>query len=167
MHLEDVRVDMGQKASHSSGESSTDSASVAEITVERAIIEFPRKKAPLKFSVYRLSLGNFVQGKPTSFHVTLDNPLPPRVHVDGQFGPWNSSDIAATPLSGSYAFTDAKLSSLGGIARHSLLPGQLRGTSKSCSRTRHDRYSRLRGKVGQASGTSANGISSHGQLHQW
>src|SRR5690242_20462310 len=116
MHLEDVRVDMGQKASHSSGSWAADSASIAEITVDRALIQFPRKKGPLRFNVYRLTLGNFVSGKPTSFHVTLDNPLPPgRVGVDGQFGPWNSDDIAATPLSGSYTFTDAKLSSLGGI----------------------------------------------------
>ena len=132
MHLEDVHVDMGQKASHSRGESSTDSASIAEITVDRAIIEFPRKKAPLKFIVYRLSLGNFVQGKPTSFHVTLDNPLPPgRVHVDGQFGPRNSSDIAATPLSGSYTFTDAKLSSLGGIAGTLSSQGSFAGPARA------------------------------------
>src|SRR5690348_12120297 len=44
MHLEDVRVDMGQKAKRS-GEtaSGTSSASIAEVVVDRAVIEFPRK----------------------------------------------------------------------------------------------------------------------------
>ena len=98
--------------------STEDSTTIAEIIVDRAVIEFPRKeKPPLQFKVHRLTLGNVVPGKPTSFHVTLDNPLPPgHVGVDGQFGPWNASDIAATPLSGTYTFTDAKLGSLAGIA---------------------------------------------------
>jgi AsmA-like C-terminal region len=136
MHLEDVRVDMGQRARHSGGDSSgsstTDSASIAEITVDRAVIEFPRKKGPLQFNVYRLALGSFVRGKPTSFHATLNNPLPPgRVGVDGQFGPWNSSDIAATPLSGSYTFTDANLSSLGGIAGTLSSKGSFAGPARA------------------------------------
>jgi hypothetical protein len=136
MHLEDVRVDMSQRANHSRGDSSssstTDWASIAEITVDRAVIEFPRKKGPLRFNVHRLTLGNFVSGKPTSFHATLDNPLPPGlVGVDGQFGPWNSSDIAATPLSGSYTFTDAKLSSLGGIAGTLSSKGSFAGPARA------------------------------------
>jgi len=136
MHLEDVHVDMGQRTSNSGGgsggSSSTDSTTIAEITVDRAVIEFPRKKAPLRFNVYRLTLGSFIQGKPTAFHVTLDNPLPPgRVGVDGQFGPWNSSDLGATPLSGSYSLTDAKLSSLGGIAGTLSSQGSFAGPARA------------------------------------
>ena len=122
MRLEDVRVNMGQRemrsnsgpAPHGGGQSTT----VAEIVIDRAVVEFPRnKKPPLDFKVHQLTLGNFAQGKPTSFHVTVDNPLPPgRVAADGQFGPLNMSDIAATPLSGNYTFSEAKLDSLGGIA---------------------------------------------------
>ena len=127
MHLEGVRLDMGQKKQKSkssasetgsNGSSNASSTTIAEIDVDRAVIEFPRKeKPPLLFNVRRLTFGTFVQGKPTSFHVTVDNPVPPGlVGADGQFGPWDTADIAATPLSGTYRFTDAKLRSLGGIA---------------------------------------------------
>jgi AsmA-like C-terminal region len=121
MRLEDVRLNMGQRATNSNSGSAShrggQSVKIAEIVVDRAVIEFPRKhRPPLEFNVHQLSLGNFVQGKPTSFHVTLDNPLPPgRVRADGQFGPLNTSDLAATALSGTYRFTNARLSSLGGI----------------------------------------------------
>jgi hypothetical protein len=128
IHLEDLRVDMGQKKQKSKsgtsgtgsngGSSNANSTTIAEIVVDRAVIEFPRKeKPPLLFNVHWLTFGTLVQGKPTSFHITLDNPLPPGlVGADGQFGPWDTTDIAATPLSGTYRFTDAKLRSLGGIA---------------------------------------------------
>ena len=136
IHLEDVRVDMAQRARHSGAPNrtfTTGSATIAEIVVDQGVIEFPRKeRPPLQFKVPRLTLGNFVEGRPTSFHFTLDNPLPPgRVRVDGQFGPWNSSDVAATPLSGAYTFTDAKLRSLRGIAGTLSSKGSFAGPAKA------------------------------------
>ena len=127
MHLEDVRLDMRQKKQESKSgasekgsnkSSSANSTTILEIDVDRAVIEFPRKDKPsLVFNVHRLTFGAFAQGKPTSFHVTVDNPVPPGlVGADGQFGPWDTADFASTPLSGTYRFTDAKLNSLGGIA---------------------------------------------------
>ena len=176
MRLEDVRVDMGQREAQRSSDSnggsnsssSADSTSIAEIIVDRAIVEFPRKeKPPLRFNIHQLTLGNVVPGKPTAFHVTLDNPLPPgRVSVDGQFGPWNESDIAATPLSGTYIFSDAKLASLGGHRRHSLVARQLRRTREGSSRTRHNRYAGLPGEVCRPSGSPAHRVSGHGQLYE-
>jgi hypothetical protein len=151
MHLEHVRLDMGQKKQKSksgasetgsNGSSNASSTTIAEIDVDRAVIEFPRKeKPPLLFNVHRLTFGTFVQGKPTAFHVTVDNPLPPGlVGADGQFGPWDTADIAATPLSGTYTFRDAKLRSLGGAG--------------------------FRSKVRRSSGPPADAISSRGQLHE-
>jgi len=142
MHLEDVRLDMGQKKQKSksgvtetgsNGSSNVNSTTIAEIDVDRAVIEFPRKeKPPLLFNVHRLTFGTFVQGKPTSFHVTVDNPLPPGfVGADGQFGPWDTADIAATPLSGTYRFTDAKLRSLGGIAGTLSSQGSFAGPART------------------------------------
>jgi AsmA-like protein len=132
MHLEDVRVDMGQKGSGETA-TGTPSASIAEVVVDRAVIAFPRKrKEALQFVVRRLTLGELVEGKPTSFHVTLENPLPPgNVSVDGQFGPWNSSDIAATPLSGVYTFSKAKLRSLGGISGTLASQGSFAGPARA------------------------------------
>ena len=133
MHLEDAHVDMGRREelkSNSGGEngsgasnpssnnSSNDFTSIAEVIVDGGAIEYPRhEQPPLIFNVHRLTLDNVVQGKRISFHVTLDNPLPPgNVRADGQFDPWNVSDIKETPLSGTYRFTDAKLNTLGGMA---------------------------------------------------
>jgi hypothetical protein len=137
MRLEDVHVNIGQKGRSSKFGSASDngaqSTTVAEIVVERAVVEFPRKqKSPLQFKVHQLTFGNFVKGKPTSFHVTVDNPLPPgRIGADGQFGPLNMSDIAATPLSGTYRFSDAKLSSLGGIAGTLSSQGRFGGPARA------------------------------------
>ena len=143
MRLEDVRLDMGQRKEKSKsgasgtgsndGSSNANSTTIAEIDVDRAVIEFPRKeKPPLLFSVHRLTFGAFVKGKPTSFHVTVDNPLPPgQVGADGQFGPWDTTDIAATPLSGTYKYTDAKLHSLGGIAGTLSSQGSFAGPARA------------------------------------
>jgi hypothetical protein len=139
MRLEDVHVDMAQRAKNSNSgnssgasNSSSDSTTVAELIVDRGVIEFPRKAGPLRFQVHQLTLGSFVRGKPTSFHVTLENPLPPgHLAVDGQFGPWNSSNVGATPLSGKYRFTDAQLSSLGGIAGTLSSQGSFAGPAKA------------------------------------
>lgn len=128
MHLEDVRLDMGQRKGLKLGggtgkkdvsnTSSSNSTSMAEIVVDRGIIEYPRSKhPPLIFSVHQVTFDKVIQGKRISFHATIDNPLPPgRVQAGGQFDPWNVSDIGGTPLSGVYNFADARLSSLGGIA---------------------------------------------------
>jgi hypothetical protein len=140
IRLENVRVDMGQRealrSGHSQGghgSSTDDSTSIAEIIVDGGIVEFPRKeKPPLQFKIHQLTLGNIVSGKPRSFHATLDNPLPPgHVSVDGQFGPWNASDIGATPLSGAYAFRDAKLGSLAGVAGTLSSQGSFAGPAKA------------------------------------
>ncbi len=123
MHLEDVHVDMAQRhagdaTKRAGGQSSSSTTTVGEVIVDRAILEFPRKqKPPLRFDIHQLTFGNVVPGKRIAFHAILDNPLPPgHVRVDGQFGPWNDSDIAQTVLTGAYQFSDADLATLGGIA---------------------------------------------------
>ena len=142
MHLEGVRLDMGQKKqksksgaseTRSNGSSNANSTTIAEIDVDHGVIEFPRKeKPPLLFNVRRLTFGTFVQGKPTAFHVIVDNPLPPGlVGADGQFGPWDTTDIAATPLSGTYTFRDATLRSLGGIAGTLSSQGSFAGPARA------------------------------------
>jgi hypothetical protein len=121
MHLEDVHVDMAQRHAgegQKSGGQSSSSTTIGEVIVDRAILDFPRKQGPpLRFDIHQLTFGNVVPGKRIAFHATLDNPLPPgRVRVDGQFGPWNDSDIAQTVLTGAYQLSDADLATLGGIA---------------------------------------------------
>ena len=145
MHLEDVHLDMGQRAeltANSSGEnggggtsnnSSRNSTGVVEIIVDRGTIEYPRsERPPLIFNVHQLTFGNVIPGQRISFQVTIDNPLPPgRVRAEGQFDPWNVSDVSQTPLSGTYKFTDARLSSLGGIAGTLSSQGSFAGPAKA------------------------------------
>lgn len=137
IHLEDVRLDMGQRKSlkFKSGEdnSSNSSMSIAEIVMDRGIIEYPRRKRPpLRFNVHQLTFDHVIHDKPIAFHLTIDNPLPPgRVRADGQFDPWNVSDISETPISGAYKFTDARLSSLGGIAGTLSSQGSFAGPAKA------------------------------------
>ena len=126
MRLEDVRVDVprSRSAAPASGAGSNtkqssqrSSTSVAELIVERAVLEYPRNgKPPLVFPIHRLTLDNLVRDKPISFHVDMDNALPPgHIQGDGQFNPWNVAKIADTPVSGEYTFRDARLDSLPGI----------------------------------------------------
>jgi len=147
MRLEDVRVDMAQRSrqtesrasganaestrSGSGSSSSSDSVTIEEVVVDHGVVEFPRRQQPLVFKIDRLTFANFDRRKPITFHVTLENPLPPgQLAVDGQFGPWNSSDIAATQISGSYRFTNANLGSLGGIAGTLSSQGGFAGEAK-------------------------------------
>jgi len=126
MRLEDVRVDIprsrstaaasGAGTSTKQGSQGT-SSSVAELIIERAVVEYPRRgKPPLVFPIHRLTLNNVVRDEPISFHVDMDNALPPgHVQGDGQFDPWKVQTIADTPVSGSFTFSDAHLDSLPGI----------------------------------------------------
>ncbi len=142
MRLEDVRVDVqrNRTAAKASGEgtsskegsqgsstststsssrsSSTGSSTgVAQFIVERAVVQYPRRgKPPLVFPIHRLTLNNVVRDEPISFHVDMDNALPPgHIQGDGQFDPWKVQRIADTPVSGAYTFSNAHLDSLPGI----------------------------------------------------
>jgi hypothetical protein len=126
MRLEDVRVgvQLGRATANASGGGTSgkegsqgSSTSVAELIIERAVVEYPRRdKPPLVFPIHRLTLNNVVRDEPISFHVDMDNALPPgHVQGDGQFNPWNVAKIADTPVSGAYTFSDAHLDILPGI----------------------------------------------------
>jgi len=134
MRLEDVHVEIqrsraGAKASGgetngtegsergSANGSKSTSTSVSELIIERAVLQYPRRdKPPLIFPIHRLTLNHVVRDEPISFHVDMDNALPPgHIQGDGQFDPWKVERIADTPISGSYTFSDAHLDSLPGI----------------------------------------------------
>ncbi len=138
MRLEDVRVDVqrnraaakasgegtsneegsqGSSTSTSTSSSKGSSTGVAQFIVERAVVEYPRRGKPaLVFPIHRLTLNNVVRDEPISFHVDMDNALPPgHIQGDGQFDPWKVQRIADTPVSGAYTFSNAHLDSLPGI----------------------------------------------------
>ncbi len=74
-------------------------------------------QAPTRFAVHRFSLHDLGSTSPMRFEVALTNPVPRgEITARGQLGPWKAADLAQTPVSGSYAFRNADLGSIGGIA---------------------------------------------------
>jgi hypothetical protein len=75
------------------------------------------KKTPLEWDIHDLKLTEAGVDKPFRFHGTLTNAKPKgEIDTSGDFGPWNLNDPSATPVSGSYKFTDADLGPFPGIA---------------------------------------------------
>jgi hypothetical protein len=61
-----------------------------------------RKEKPYVLRIDRVGITNVGAGEPMSYSATLTNTEPPGViRAQGKFGPWNATDIGATPVSGS------------------------------------------------------------------
>lgn len=75
------------------------------------------QKQPRVFAISRLRLQSVGVGKAMSFQATLTNPKPiGQIQTSGSFGPWNATDPSETPVAGDYAFRDADLSTIRGLA---------------------------------------------------
>jgi hypothetical protein len=75
------------------------------------------KKTPLEWDIHDLDLKSVAVDKSFRFHGTLTNAKPKgEIETNGNFGPWNLDEPGATPVSGSYEFTDADLGPFPGIA---------------------------------------------------
>jgi hypothetical protein len=75
------------------------------------------EKAPLEWDIHNLQLKSAAVNKSFRFHGTLTNAKPKgEIETSGNFGPWNLDDPGATPVSGSYEFTNADLGPFPGIA---------------------------------------------------
>ncbi|MHB1795383.1 MAG: AsmA family protein [Acidobacteriaceae bacterium] len=82
-------------------------------------------KLPLQFQIHALTLTRVGNNKPMHFVAQLVNPRPVgAIASSGNFGPWNANRPAETPVSGTYSFTHADLSTTHGIA------GMLSSTGK-------------------------------------
>ncbi len=88
-------------------------AMVAENAVLKIMPGDPNKP-PLEFDIHHLVLHE--AGDAMSFDASLTNAKPPgEIHSTGKFGPWNSDEPAATPVSGKYTFRNADLGVFKGI----------------------------------------------------
>ena len=73
-------------------------------------------KPPHEFAIHKLRMQSVGRNQPMSFRVTLTNPIPVgQIQSRGKFGPWNSDDPSLTPVSGSYTFSNADLSTVHGL----------------------------------------------------
>jgi AsmA-like C-terminal region len=72
---------------------------------------------PLDWEIHNVVLHEVGAAKPFAFQGTLTNAKPKgEIATAGDFGPWDSEDPGATPVSGTYGFADADLGPFPGIA---------------------------------------------------
>jgi hypothetical protein len=97
-------------------------SSVGEIEANETVLEFlPQAgdSGKTTIQVHQLVLDHVAAGQAIAFQVSLKAPkLAGVVNVQGNVGPWNTNNAAATPISGIYQFADADLKvfrGLGGI----------------------------------------------------
>ena len=90
-----------------------------EILVDDAslsILPANPNKPPHVFEIHKLRMQSAGLGQPMSFQASLTNPKPlGLVQASGRFGPWSADDPALTPLSGTYTFSHADLSTIHGL----------------------------------------------------
>ena len=100
-------------------EASTTTFVLDEILADDALLQIVSsnpQKPPHEFAIHKLKMESVGVGLPMSFQVTLTNPVPVgQIRSKGLFGPWNSTDPSLTPVSGSYRFADADLSTIRGL----------------------------------------------------
>jgi hypothetical protein len=98
---------------------------IDEVTCKNTVlITLPRepdpgkpKKEPLEWDIHDLDFTSASLDKPFHFHGKLTNAKPKgEIDTTGDFGPWDLDEPSATPVSGTYKFTDADLGPFPGIA---------------------------------------------------
>lgn len=86
-------------------------------------------KVPLDFEISNLRMQSIGAGQPMRFHAILVNPKPiGDIDSTGSFGPFVTHSPGDTPVSGTYNFSHADLSTLKGIGGILSSTGQYTGT---------------------------------------
>jgi hypothetical protein len=74
------------------------------------------QKPPRVFAISKLELQSVAVGQAMSFQATLTNPKPiGQIQTTGKFGPWKPDNPSLTPVSGTYYFSHADLSTIRGL----------------------------------------------------
>lgn len=81
-----------------------------------SILSSDPAKPPHEFLIHKLRMQSVGANQPMSFQVALTNPVPVgEIQSRGKFGPWNTDEPSLTPVSGSYTFSNADLSTIHGL----------------------------------------------------
>jgi len=121
------------RADFSGNRASDKQTTVSKLVADDAVLEVHRKgnAQPLRFVFHKFQLENLGGSGATRFAAEFDNPMPTGlVRTSGQFGPWNSSDPAATVVSGKYSLENADLAVFKSIAGITSSEGDFKGTFK-------------------------------------
>ncbi|HMD99740.1 MAG TPA: AsmA-like C-terminal region-containing protein [Terriglobia bacterium] len=101
------------------------------ITADQAQLDFLSStpgRPPRSFEIHHLTYYDAGTGRPMTFHAELTNPRPTgEIVASGQFGPWDAEEPRLTPISGSYTFRNADLSTFRGIAGMLSSDGKYKG----------------------------------------
>jgi AsmA-like C-terminal region len=106
---------------------------IDKFVADDAVLEIPRKglQPSLCFVFHSFRLHDLNGPGITKFAAVFANPLPAGIiRTSGQFGPWNSSDPSATPVSGNYSLENADLVVFHSIAGLVSSKGDFSGTFK-------------------------------------
>jgi hypothetical protein len=86
-------------------------------------------KLPLEFDIESLNMTRIGTDQPLHFDAKLINPKPVgNIASSGSFGPWQADSPRDTPVSGTYSFSNADLSTIKGIAGILSSTGQYAGS---------------------------------------
>ena len=93
---------------------------IGRIVARQARVEIaPRdtSKAPRVFDIHDLVMTGFRPDAPAAFKAVLTNPVPRGdIETSGEFGPWLAEEPARTAVSGRFAFRNANLDTIKGLA---------------------------------------------------
>lgn len=110
----------GLKAGSSAQNNPTVAIILDEIVSRSARLEIASSRPgrlPRVFEINDLQMTDFGRPGGSAFHAGIVNPVPRgRIETSGVFGPWDASEPRQTPVSGEYAFKDANLDSIKGLA---------------------------------------------------
>jgi hypothetical protein len=131
LRAEGVHVTLGRSDFSANTSSSRQQTTVDMLVADDAVLDVHRKAQPMRFVFHKFQLQNLGGSGASKFAAVFDNPMPAGlIQTSGQFGPWNSSDPVGTPVSGTYALSDANLAvfnSIGGLVSSD---GNFKGTFK-------------------------------------
>jgi AsmA-like protein len=96
----------------------TQSHTLGEAIANDALLEIAKEKGePLRFAIHRLTMKSVGLKEQMGYDVAFRNAVPEgEIESRGYFGPWNSGNPGATPVSGTYQYSNADLGKFGGIS---------------------------------------------------
>lgn len=106
-----------QFPSGSSSDFTGPSTPIQTLEITDSLLEIQRAKGgSFRFPVRELHIENLHRGQAMTYAVDMQNAVPSgHIRASGRFGPLNPHNLAATPLSGQFQFTQIRLDEFGKI----------------------------------------------------
>ena len=93
---------------------------IEHVEADTGVLEFlsnSQGEVATHVDVHHLRLDNATKSQPMIFHAAIRVPTPPgEVRAAGRIGPWQTSELASTPVSGTFTFQHVALAFLKGVS---------------------------------------------------